>query len=93
MKIGFIGAGNMAEAIISGMLNNSFSKEDISFQEISEERSTYMVDTYGIRAGDENFFEVINIQNLIKWENMKNNCVGKQSYPHSIHILCINLCK
>jgi len=29
MKIGFIGSGNMASAIVAGMLKNDFKKNDI----------------------------------------------------------------
>lgn len=39
MKIGFIGAGNMASAIVEGIVQKGFSKpEDIYLYDISTER-------------------------------------------------------
>ncbi len=41
-KIGFIGAGNMASAIIAGLLKNKiYSNEDLIIYDISEERREY----------------------------------------------------
>lgn len=48
-KTGFIGAGNMAEAIISGVLNNGILEStDIVAYDISTERTEYMKDKYNI---------------------------------------------
>ena len=48
-KIGFIGSGNMAEAIISGILQKGIIKEkNILAFEVSKERITYMNDKYNI---------------------------------------------
>ena len=34
MKINFIGGGNMTQAIINGLINNNFKKNDIHVMEI-----------------------------------------------------------
>lgn len=49
-KIGFIGAGMMAEAIIGGMVKSGFAPEDIWGSNRREERRRYMSDTYGVRT-------------------------------------------
>ena len=41
-KIGFIGAGMMAEAIIGGMVKSGFAPEDIWGSNRREERRRYM---------------------------------------------------
>ena len=57
--IGFIGGGNMAEAIIKGMVQSSRfkvqgSKKDIYVSEPQEERSKYLEQTYGIKTVSDN---------------------------------------
>lgn len=39
MKIGFIGCGNMASAMISGMLKKDFIKDEIIVSNLTEEGS------------------------------------------------------
>lgn len=52
-KIGFIGAGNMAEAIIGGILKNNICKgKDIVSFEVSEERIEYMKKKYSIQFSE-----------------------------------------
>ncbi len=52
-NIGFIGAGNMAEAIISGILKNGiFESENIVVFDISKDRSDYMSERYKIKTLD-----------------------------------------
>ncbi|MFI4912568.1 MAG: pyrroline-5-carboxylate reductase [Sedimentisphaeraceae bacterium JB056] len=51
MKIGFIGAGNMAEAIIKGIISaGTFSASDIYVSDIFDERLNYMQQNYNITA-------------------------------------------
>jgi pyrroline-5-carboxylate reductase len=54
--IGFIGGGNMAEAIIKGMVQSSRFKVpgEILVAEPIEERRTYLQQTYGIRTTQSN---------------------------------------
>ena len=55
MKITFIGAGNMAEAIISGIIKNKkVDKKEITVSDISQERLDYMLETFGINASIDN---------------------------------------
>jgi pyrroline-5-carboxylate reductase len=54
-KIGFIGSGNMAEALIRGILDTGLHiKEDIYCSDISAERLSYMKDAWGVSTAAEN---------------------------------------
>jgi pyrroline-5-carboxylate reductase len=52
--IGFIGGGNMAEALVKGLLAGGVSKKSILVAEPQEARRSYMAETYGIRCLEEN---------------------------------------
>jgi pyrroline-5-carboxylate reductase len=55
MNVGFIGAGKMAEALISGILKNGVcTPERIIAADISPERLEYMKSTFGIRTTEKN---------------------------------------
>jgi pyrroline-5-carboxylate reductase len=54
-KIGFIGSGNMAEAIIKGTINAGiFSPKNITSSDIKEERRRLFSDSYGIKTVSDN---------------------------------------
>ncbi|MDR2866059.1 MAG: pyrroline-5-carboxylate reductase [Methanomassiliicoccaceae archaeon] len=54
-KIGFIGAGNMAEALIKGIIDTGlYSKDDITASELWEPRRKYMADKWGIEVHADN---------------------------------------
>jgi pyrroline-5-carboxylate reductase len=53
-KIGFVGGGNMAEAIIRGLLRGTFPATGITVAEPVEERRLFLADRYGIAAVAEN---------------------------------------
>jgi pyrroline-5-carboxylate reductase len=53
-SIGFIGAGNMAEAMIRGLLRGEFRPEQVSASGPREERMTELHDRFGIRATTDN---------------------------------------
>ena len=54
-KIGFIGAGNMGEALIGGIISSdSSSPENIICSDVSKERLEFMQETYGIRTTTDN---------------------------------------
>src|SRR6266511_2472318 len=53
-KIGFIGGGNMAEAIIKGLLTGGISPSDILVGEPNEERRKKLWDAYKINAAAAN---------------------------------------
>ena len=52
---GFIGAGNMAEAIISGLLRSGLSRpEHLLASDVSESRRGYMAEKFGIETIEDN---------------------------------------
>ncbi|MFH1075583.1 MAG: pyrroline-5-carboxylate reductase [Pseudomonadota bacterium] len=54
-KIGFIGAGNMAEAMINGMIISGVSKKNqIIASDVSDKRRRYMEERYSIETTNEN---------------------------------------
>ena len=53
-SIGFLGAGNMAEAMIRGLLRGTFSPEQISASGPREERMRELREAYGINATTDN---------------------------------------
>ncbi len=53
-KIGFIGGGNMAEAIIKGLLTESFSAEQIMVSEPSDLRREHLTEVFGIELTKNN---------------------------------------
>jgi pyrroline-5-carboxylate reductase len=53
-RIGFIGGGNMAEAIIRGLLAAGMKKGQIRAADPSSERRTLLSSTFGIAAGSDN---------------------------------------
>lgn len=53
--IGFVGAGNMGEAILGALIGSDLSApENISVSDISEDRLKWMRDTYGVRTLTDN---------------------------------------
>ena len=54
-RIGFIGAGNMAEAIIQGLLESrTVAPDHITASDVMPERLQYMQTTYDINTTDDN---------------------------------------
>ncbi len=55
MKITFIGAGNMAEAIFAGVVNQQvIAADEICVTDISEERLEYLAEKYGVGTSLDN---------------------------------------
>ncbi len=54
-KIGFIGGGNMAEALIKGLLAGSFPADRIMASEPSDLRRQHLVEEFNIELADSNF--------------------------------------
>lgn len=50
VKVGVIGAGNMGEAIVSGLMKSGLKRGDVSIAEVLEERRKYMSKTYGVEV-------------------------------------------
>jgi pyrroline-5-carboxylate reductase len=53
-KVGFMGGGNMAEAIIKGLLAGGVKSSSISVSEPVEARRDYMRDNYGVQVHGDN---------------------------------------
>lgn len=53
-RTGFIGGGNMAEAIIKGLLAGGVPAKDLAVSEPSEQRRTVLAERYGIRVLGDN---------------------------------------
>ncbi|WP_042224693.1 pyrroline-5-carboxylate reductase [Oceanobacillus manasiensis] len=53
-KIGFIGSGNMAEAIIGGMMKAGYLPEQIVASNRSEDKLLHLKDVYGIQTVESN---------------------------------------
>jgi pyrroline-5-carboxylate reductase len=53
-RIGFIGGGNMAEAIIKGLLAGGFATAALEVSDPSPERRELVTSTYGVKAGTDN---------------------------------------
>ncbi|HET6418857.1 MAG TPA: pyrroline-5-carboxylate reductase [Geobacteraceae bacterium] len=64
-KVGFIGGGNMAEAIIKGLLAGGVRSSDISVSEPVEARREYLSKTYGVSVGTDNSALVKSCQVII----------------------------
>ena len=61
MKITFIGAGNMSEAIIAGVLKQEVVTADsVTVSDPLEERRNYMQHAYAVRAEEDNARAVAN---------------------------------
>ena len=64
-KIGFIGTGNMGEALIGGIIgSDSSSPENIICSDVSKERLEFMKETYGIRTTTDNL-EVASLSDIV----------------------------
>lgn len=53
MKLGFIGGGNMAAAMIGGLLQKGFARQDIVVAEQHAERRAWMADEFGVDMVDD----------------------------------------
>ena len=66
MKIGFIGLGNMAGAMIGGLLNKDLvSADDIYGVDINAEMATKRAEEFKIHAGTDSFAVVSNVDYLV----------------------------
>jgi pyrroline-5-carboxylate reductase len=64
-KIGFIGSGNMGEALISGLIaSKSAVSENIICSDVREERLKFISETYGVCTTTSNM-EVVSVSDII----------------------------
>ena len=75
-KIGFIGAGNMAEALLKGLISSGvFTKERILVSDVLQERLELMSSAYGVKTTQDNR-DVARFSDLIVL-SVKPSTVGK----------------
>ena len=73
IKFGFIGAGNMAEALVSGMLNGGLAQPSaIRVTDVSSLRLRHFQDSYSVTSCSENVA-------LAQWTNVIVLCVKPQT--------------
>lgn len=76
IKFGFIGAGNMAEALVSGMLNGGLAESSaIRVTDVSSFRLRHFQDSYSVTSSQENMA-------LTQWSNVILLCVKPQTMDH-----------
>jgi len=84
-KMGFIGGGNMAEALIKGILkSNVFPPENVYVSDINTERLDFLADTYAIKTLSDNSVLVAEVDIVVfsvepqqmagMLDGIKNNC-------------------
>ncbi len=65
MRIGFVGAGNMAEAMMKGIITGGVAKtEDLIASEIVPERRDYITNTLGVQTVSDNI-EVVRSSDVV----------------------------
>ncbi len=82
MKITFLGGGNMASALIGGLLNNGFPAKEIAVIEIGEERRANLEKRFGVRCFAEPDATALNCDALliaVKPQQMREACLPLQS--------------
>lgn len=75
-KIGFIGAGNMAEALVKGLLSSRlFTRDQIIMSDVIQERLDLISSLYGVKTTPKNK-AVVRYSNLVVL-SVKPNLIGK----------------
>ncbi|MDI1297686.1 pyrroline-5-carboxylate reductase [Methylotenera sp.] len=77
MKIGFVGGGNMAKAIISGMKNNGFEMAAITVLELDAQKRTELIADSNVRTSN-NYDEIRNsdvIVLAVKPQQLREVCL------------------
>jgi len=83
MKITFLGGGNMASALIGGLLNNGFPADDIAVIEIGDESRARLEKTYGVRcyaAPDAAAMRCDALLLAVKPQQMREACASLQKF-------------
>lgn len=76
MKISFIGGGNMARAIISGLKNNGFDTKAITVLELDAEKRQQLIQDYAVNSTDQ-YVDISNTDVIvlaIKPQQLKDVC-------------------
>lgn len=90
MKIAFFGAGKMGEAILSGLINRGFNKNEIFISEIFQDRLNYIKEKYNILGSNRNI-DALNFGDVIitavKPQNLKDLSEELKDYEFNEKIL------
>lgn len=92
MKITFLGGGNMAGALIGGMINKGFPAADISVIEISEEGQKHLRHSFGVRcysAPSPSALECDVLLLAVKPQQMREACASVKKLLHEQLIISI----
>ncbi len=54
LQIAFIGGGNMAEALVAGLINSGHPKEKLTVTDVRQERLDSLKDSYGVQVNRDN---------------------------------------
>lgn len=79
MKIGFVGGGNMAKAIIGGLKNNGFDMAAITVLELDEQKRTELTAAFSVRASN-NYDEIRN-----------SDVIVLAVKPQQLHEVCLQI--
>jgi len=77
MKITFLGGGNMADALIGGLLKTGFAASDIAVIEIGAEGRARLAEAYGVRchaAPDAQALDCDVVLLAVKPQQMRDAC-------------------
>ena len=83
MKITFVGGGNMANALIGGLLNNGFPAHAIAVIEVAEENRARLERVFGIRcfaAPDAESLRCDALLLAVKPQQMRAACLSLQPF-------------
>ncbi len=92
MKVTFLGGGNMARALIGGLLNTGFPPGEISVIEIGTEARVRLEKTFGIRCHAEANAEAMDCDVLllaVKPQQMREACASVQPFIRRQLVLSI----
>ena len=92
MKITFVGGGNMASALIGGLLNNGFPADDIAVIEIGAESRARLGKTYGVRCYAEPDATALHCDALllaVKPQQMREACASLQQFLNQQLVISI----
>jgi pyrroline-5-carboxylate reductase len=83
--IGFIGAGNMAEALIKGVINAKlYAPENVFVSDIRAERLKFLVEKYSVIACEENSEPAAKVQTVVLGIKPQNMTDALESIKDSI---------
>ncbi len=92
MKITFLGGGNMANALIGGMLNTGFSVDAMAVIEIGAENRARLEHQYGVRCYADATSAALNCDVLllaVKPQQMREACASLSTHLHQHLVISI----